>query len=104
MGKEIVRVPPGFQHPSDAEGFPKPGAHLEHLYYMSETEKTCYQIYENVTEGTPVSPIFDSKEEMEKWLISKGTSECSVKQFLDLGHSPSLVIDERGSGDKGLKT
>lgn len=53
MGVEIVRVPLAFEHPTDADGDVIPGAHHEPLYYLDPSQKTGFQIYENVTEGTP---------------------------------------------------
>src|SRR3990167_5006015 len=32
-------------------------------------EATYYQIYETVSEGTPVSPVFGTEDEMIKWLV-----------------------------------
>lgn len=32
-----------------------------------------YQIYENVTEGTPISPKFATKEDLVEYLVSQGT-------------------------------
>lgn len=92
MGQEIIKVPVGFEHPRDEEGELIEGAHLEPLWDIREEEKTCYQIYENVSEGSPVSPVFSSQEEMVDWLIKQGNSEQLVKQFVALGHIPSLII------------
>ncbi|MBU2709049.1 hypothetical protein KCM76_23840 [Zooshikella marina] len=92
MGREIRKVPIGFKHPKDADGYFEPGAHLEPLWYTSEAEKTCFQIYENVSEGTPVSPVFESKDEMVKWLEVQGNSNDVIEQFLSMEHYPCLVI------------
>jgi hypothetical protein len=104
MGIQIVRVPPGYKHPADSNGEYIDGAHLEPLWNMSVEEKSCYQIYQNVSEGTPVSPIFGSKEELCQWMVAQGESPEAAAAFLDLGHAPSLVIS-RGlplSGPAGL--
>jgi hypothetical protein len=48
-------------------------------YYIKEKkEKTWFQFYENVTEGTPLSPPFETKEELIEWL-------CNNKDFWDYG-------------------
>lgn len=53
------------------------------------SEPTCYQIYETVSEGTPVSPVFESEDEMESWLIGQGTSFKAAKVFIKSGWVPS---------------
>ena len=94
MGRLIVKVPEGFAHPKDEAGEYVPVAHLEPLYYLSEEEKACLQVYEDVSEGTPVSPIFGSADQLTSWLIAQGNSEAVVAQFLEWGHYPSLVITD----------
>ena len=116
MGREIRRVPSDWQHPRDSNGYkplydrsyetvmkewieyeepPKPDPD----YYRPEwkEEPTHYQIYETVTEGTPVSPVFASLDEMKDWLLSKGFSERASSKFIEIGWAPSLVFTpERG--------
>ena len=48
-------------------------------YFRSEgygtqfnSEPTHYQIYETVSEGTPVSPVFETLEELKVWLVRQG--------------------------------
>ena len=94
MGREIRRVPKDFEHPRDEEGELIPGAHLEPLWYASEDDKSCFQIYENVSEGSPVSPVFNSQEEMCAWLKAQGNRDEIIEQFISLGHYPSLVIKD----------
>jgi hypothetical protein len=61
--------------------------------YRSEVwtaeEANCYQIYETVSEGTPVSPVFETLDEMEQWLIGQGYSEAAAKGFCKIGWVPS---------------
>ena len=92
MGREIRRVPPGFQHPLDEQGYPIPGAHLEPLHNAGATLCTCYQLYENVTEGTPVSPVFDRESALISWLKENGCSEESISMLVRWGHAPSVVV------------
>ena len=97
MGREIVKVPRDFVHPGLEVDDPEPGAHHEVLYYLPEHEKTCFQIYENVTEGTPVSPIFETIEDLASWLERKGNDKEAIAQFLEWGHYPSLVTSADGT-------
>jgi hypothetical protein len=30
---------------------------------------TCYQVYETITEGTPISPVFESRESLIAFLV-----------------------------------
>lgn len=44
-------------------------------YYVPEwkpQEKTWYQVYETVSEGTPVSPPFETQQELVDYLVSNG--------------------------------
>ena len=64
-------------------------------------EPSCYQIYENVTEGTPVSPVFVSLDEMDTWLIEQGFSRKATSEFIKTGWAPSMVFVP-GKGVSGL--
>lgn len=37
-------------------------------------EATCYQIYETVSEGTPVSPVFATLDDLVEWCVAQGYS------------------------------
>ena len=91
MGREILRVPPGFEHPSDDHGDFIAGAHLEILYYADPVTLTSYQVYENVSEGSPVSPIFASLEDLAWWLELEGWPQDAIDSMLDVGHAPCFV-------------
>lgn len=63
------------------------------------SEPTHYQVYEDVSEGTPTSPVFASLEEMRAWLISEGFSEKAADRFAETGWAPSFVmVNGRMSG------
>lgn len=91
MGREVVRVPPGFEHPVDEEGEFIEGAHLEPLYDADPTSLTAFQLYENVTDGSPVSPVFDTAEELARWLEQEGWSQEAIDSLFESGHAPSFV-------------
>ena len=142
MGREIRRVPKGWEHPTYTEGHDegeyKPlydndfetelqewlagkkswedGTHKDLVNHPElsknykfweycggppnpksyrpkfDVEPTCYQIYENVSEGTPVSPVFDSLDEIKTWLIEQGHSEHSAIMFVRDGYAPSMIM------------
>lgn len=53
---------------------------------------THYQIYENVSEGTPISPIFYILADLIEWLIEKGYSREAAENFAKLGSVPSFIF------------
>lgn len=79
-------------------------------------DMTRYQVYETVSEGTPVSPPFATKEELIEYLVAngdfwdqqrgnKGWSRKAAENFvMDTGWAPSLIISDRGveSGVEGI--
>ena len=68
-------------------------------YYRCLEHKTLfdgpadsYQIYETVSEGTPVSPKFTSLEDMISWLINEGYTKESATAFTESGYVPSMIV------------
>ena len=57
-----------------------------------ESEHTHYQVYENVTEGTPISPVFATTTEVVDWLVKQGHSRTAAEAFVEDGWAPSIVI------------
>lgn len=67
-----------------------------------ESERTHYQIYETTTEGTPISPVMASPEELAHWLADNKASAfghftatyegwlCTIKR----GSAPSMIMSE----------
>ncbi len=61
--------------------------------HWTDGEWTHYQIYENVSEGTPVSPVFASLVELIDWLVS----EEAAGFFAEIGYAfsidkPSVIV------------
>lgn len=71
-------------------------------YYRDRTwtveEATAYQIYENVTEGTPVSPVCATRVELHDWLVShQNMTPAAANAFIDQGWMFSgMVYPEQG--------
>lgn len=65
-----------------------------------ESEKTHLMMYEDTSEGTPISPAFKTPEELARWLADNGASAlgsetASYEGWLKVckgGWAPSLVI------------
>ena len=121
MGREIRRVPPNWQHPTDGNGNFIPlldrtyqdrmaewqensalwsqGRHLDQTRLPGQTahiatyaqwddeppqphryrpafqeEPTWHQVYETVTEGTPLTPPFETLEALANHLVSTGAA------------------------------
>lgn len=62
-------------------------------------EPTAYQIYENVSEGSPISPVFQTREELLAWCQQdhpskywpwQALSADAAEQFIEAGSAPSL--------------
>ncbi len=103
MGRQVRRVPKGWQHPveryeplrdhyeRDAQDFDKMeeekgleealnyyGQRPDAQEYMGvewkEEDRVLYQMYETTTEGTPLSPAFETQEELAHWLADNEAS------------------------------
>lgn len=63
-------------------------------------QRTHLMMYENTSEGTPISPAFETPEELARWLADNGASAfgastATYEQWLSAakrGYSPSMVI------------
>jgi hypothetical protein len=65
-------------------------------------EATAYQIYETVSEGTPVSPVFASLDALIAWLVDQGHSERAARGFAASGWAPSLSMLVRSDGSRDI--
>jgi hypothetical protein len=72
------------------------GASPDSEFYLPEwttpEDEMAYQIYENVSEGTPVSPRFDTLDEMRAWLLHEGYSEFAANKFIERGFAFSAMM------------
>ena len=64
-----------------------------------------YQLWETTSEGSPLSPVFETPEELAEWLeannaSSFGSMTCSYDQWLEFikgpGWAPSAIMDKNG--------
>ncbi|AXF86671.1 hypothetical protein DTO96_102426 [Ephemeroptericola cinctiostellae] len=44
----------------------------DYMPMWDENEKNHYMMYEDTSEGTPISPAFQTGEELAKWLVDSG--------------------------------
>ena len=80
----------------------------EYMPDWAEAERTHWQMYEDTTEGTPISPVCTTPEELAHWLADNGASSfgdstATYDQWLAMirqGWAPSMVME----GGKGLRS
>ena len=66
------------------------------------TDEMWFQMYENVSEGTPVTPAFKTKKELAEYLIDTGNSydgKWTKEQaygFIESEYCPSLIMNSSG--------
>lgn len=73
-------------------------------YYRPEfdSEPTCFQIYETVSEGTPTSPVFNTKQDMITWLISEGYGREQAENFVSSEWAPSMILSPKHGLEMGI--
>jgi hypothetical protein len=69
-----------------------------------DAEPTCYQLYENTSEGTPISEVFATLEEFTQYLLDRGHSQKAVRVFLEKGFAASMFIGKDGTYLEGIDT
>ena len=123
MGRECRRVPPGWKHPKengnyvalhagdwyldalenwdeevDQEHAPLEPDPADYMPVWTPEEATHYQMYENTSEGTPISPVFSTAEECARWC-----AENKVSAFADMTADYEWWLNViRGTGGIGL--
>lgn len=138
MGREVRRVPKDWQHPMrDGRYIPlydgynaaleafradieekglaealdwNGGGPISDDYMPDwpEEERTHYMMYEDTSEGTPISPAMESPEALARWLADNGASAfgrstATYEQWLPIcrgGWAPGLVYDSQ----RGLRS
>jgi hypothetical protein len=60
--------------------------------HWAPEDATHYQMYETVSEGTPVSPVFATLDELAVWLVGQGYSPQASREFCRTGWAPSMVM------------
>lgn len=79
------------------------GSRPEESDYMPDwpdSERTHYQMYEDTSEGTPISPVMETPEQLAKWLVDNNASAfagqtASYEGWLRVcngGFAPSAIM------------
>lgn len=80
----------------------------DYMPAWTEAERTHFMMYEDTSEGTPISPAFATPEELARWLADTGASsfgsaKATYEQWLRVaqgGYAPSAVY----TPDRGLQS
>lgn len=88
MSRELLRVPLDYQWDGDEPEPPKGDG---------------YQIWERVSEGSPISPVFEKPEDLANWMVENDTSisnDATYEQWMKLitvkHYAPSMIITANG--------
>jgi len=73
-----------------------------HMPDWTDEEKTHFQMYETTSEGTPISPVFDNKNDLAQWLVDNNASRfgsvtATYDQWMSIinsGWVPSFVMSK----------
>lgn len=80
----------------------------EYMPNWSAEEATHYQMYETVTEGTPISPVMETPEELAQWLADNEPAGIRFPyvawlKMIKVGWAPSLVATSSGGVVSGVE-
>lgn len=99
-------------HPFYWEWDQNPPKREDYMPTWKDEERTHYQMYENTSEGTPISPVKDSPESLARWLADNeasafGNMTADYESWLRVcrgGYAPSAIISVGGitSGVQGM--
>ena len=62
------------------------------------------QVYEDTTEGTPISPVLASKEDVVAWLVREAIRPEDAAAFVEIGSVPTKVTFADGTQLRGFAT
>lgn len=113
MSREIRKVPKDWEHPKKGDGSYKAMHEYDEEHncnceycevnseedYMPKVESEYgYALYETVGAGTPITPVFPTKEELRDYLVANGDfwhyswTLASAQRMIDDGWAPSGVM------------
>lgn len=127
MGREVRRVPAGWEHPKNEKGsyipmhehFPYTKGEIEEglrdgwlkkdlpnygmdvMPQWPAAERTHWQMYESTSEGTPISPVMESPEKLARWLADHKASAFAGQSA---SYEAWLSTIKRGSAASAVLT
>lgn len=136
MGREVRMVPANWQHPKDKSGkyiplfghsfareaanwdvesakwnagerpdYPRP-VESDYMPDWPREQRTHFQMYECTSEGTPISPVMETAEQLARWLVDNAASAfagmtATYEQWLATirrGSAPSAIMAPETGG------
>lgn len=101
------------EHPVDLKHWEYDVGPPDRAYYRpwSDDEAVWFQVWETVSEGTPVSPPFATREELIDYLAANGDfwdqkrgdgawSRKSAEAFVGSGWAPSMMVVQSAAGSE----
>lgn len=94
MSRQVRRVPKDWEHPVE-NGRYKP-LHGPEMPDPNHVNCSHYQMYETTSEGTPISPVMETPEELATWLVENKASafagqSASYEAWLQVCHGRSTI-------------
>jgi len=92
MGRQIRRVATDWNHPKNKDGGYVP------LSEEQCSQGECFQLYEDTSEGTPLSPVFEKEEELMNYITKEGDysgdiwTKAAAERIIKNGWAPSFVV------------
>lgn len=83
---------------ADWEGVPPNPAHYRKEAWR-EDQATAWVLYENITEGTPLSPSFEALNDLLGWMLGQEYSAAEVEEIKERRTLPTLRAYRRSDGD-----
>lgn len=83
----------------------------DYMPQWDDSQRTHFMMYSTTSEGTPISPPFETPEELARWLAdtgasSFGNSTASYEAWLRVaqgGYAPSAVVINGGELQSGVE-
>ncbi len=98
MGREVVRVPPGFGPASSSIRWMKreTTSRVVTMSYFTTQILHRVRLFRSMrTSVRAVSPVFDTAEALAQWLGQEGWQQEAIDSLLEAGHIPSFVVRSR---------
>ena len=73
-GEKWEPIPDEYKHMRYTEYHGQRPSPDDYMPQWEEHEKTHYMMYEDTSEGTPISPGFETPEELARWLVDNNAS------------------------------
>jgi hypothetical protein len=97
MSREIKRVPLDFEHEGAWPGYIREcdNANCDGCPDCARQEPPTgdgWQVWESVSEGSPVSPVLASRDAVVAWLVAnEDCAPAAADKFVEDGYAPSMI-------------